>query len=79
MVSFSQQPVVNKDTVFGAARNFFGPSYFVTALALFKSYLETIVKTLTLTMGCNILGHPITAFKQHNGTNSFFFVHSSMA
>ena len=33
MVSFSQLPAVKKDTNFGAARNFFGPSYFVTALA----------------------------------------------
>ena len=32
MVSFSQVPAVKKDTVFGAARNFFGPSHFVTAL-----------------------------------------------
>ena len=32
MVSFSQLPAVKKDTIFGAARNLFGPSYFVTAL-----------------------------------------------
>jgi hypothetical protein len=29
---FSQMPAVKKDTIFGAARNFFDPSYFVTAL-----------------------------------------------
>ena len=34
MVSFSQLPAVTKDTIFGAARNFFGPSYFVMALAI---------------------------------------------
>ena len=32
MVSFSQLPAVKKDTNFGAARKFFGPSYFVMAL-----------------------------------------------
>jgi hypothetical protein len=32
MVSFSQLPAVKKGTIFCAARNFFGPSYFVTAL-----------------------------------------------
>ena len=32
MVSFSQRPAVKKDTIFGASRNFFGPSYFLTAL-----------------------------------------------
>ena len=32
MVSFSQLPAVKKDTIFGAARKFLGPSYFVTAL-----------------------------------------------
>ena len=32
MVSFSQLPAVKKDTIFGAARTFFGPSYFMTAL-----------------------------------------------
>ena len=32
MVSFSQLPSVKEDTIFGAARKFFGPSYFVTAL-----------------------------------------------
>jgi hypothetical protein len=32
MVSFSQLPAVKKDTIFGAARKNFGPSYFVTAL-----------------------------------------------
>ena len=34
MVSFSQLPAAKKDTIFGSARNFFGPSYFVMALAL---------------------------------------------
>ena len=32
MVSFSQLPAVKKDTIFGAARKFFSPSFFVTAL-----------------------------------------------
>ena len=32
MVSFSQLSAVKKDTIFGAARKIFGPSYFVTAL-----------------------------------------------
>ena len=32
MVSFSQLPAVKKDTIFGAARKIFGPSYFATAL-----------------------------------------------
>ena len=31
-VSFSQLPAVKKDTIFGAARKNFGPSYFVSAL-----------------------------------------------
>ena len=31
-VSFSQLPAVKKDTIYGAARKNFGPSYFVTAL-----------------------------------------------
>ena len=34
MVSFSQLPAVKKDTIFGAARKFFGPSYFVMALEI---------------------------------------------
>ena len=34
MVAFSQLPAVKKDTIFGAARKFLGPSYFVTALAM---------------------------------------------
>ena len=38
MVSFFTAGSWEKDTIFGAARNFFGPSYFVTALelAIFK-------------------------------------------
>ena len=32
MLPFSQLPAVKKDTIFGAARKFFGPSYFVMAL-----------------------------------------------
>ena len=38
MVSFFTAGSWGKDTIFGAARNFFGPSYFVTALelAIFK-------------------------------------------
>ena len=32
MVPFSQLPAVKKDTIFGAVRKFFCPSYFVTAL-----------------------------------------------
>jgi len=31
-VSFSQLPAVKKDTIFGAARKIFGPSYFMMAL-----------------------------------------------
>ena len=31
---FSQLPAVKKDTIFGAARKNFGPSYFVTALTV---------------------------------------------
>ena len=34
MVSFSQLPTVKKDTIFGAARKNFDPSYFVTALRI---------------------------------------------
>jgi hypothetical protein len=33
-VSFSQLPVVKKDTENCAAGNFFGPSYFVTTLTV---------------------------------------------
>ena len=36
LVSFSQLPAVKKDTILGAARRFFGPSYFVTALVQSK-------------------------------------------
>ena len=32
MVSFLQLAAEKKDTIFGVARKFFGPSYFVTAL-----------------------------------------------
>ena len=32
MTSFSQLPAAKKDTVYGAARKIFVPSYFVTAL-----------------------------------------------
>ena len=32
MVSFSQLQAVKKDTIFGGARNFFGPPYSVRAL-----------------------------------------------
>ena len=39
MVSFSQLTAINKkDTIFGAARNFFGPSYFMTTLEDFENY-----------------------------------------
>ena len=34
MESFPQLPAVKKDSKNGAARKFFGPSYFVTALLL---------------------------------------------
>ena len=34
LVSFSEMPVVQKDTKNGAPGYFFGPSYFVTALVL---------------------------------------------
>ena len=43
MVSFSQLPAVKKDTIFGAARKNFGPSYFVTALVEFPLYGLTTV------------------------------------
>ena len=33
---FSHLPAVKKDTIFGTARKFFGPKYFVTALAGIK-------------------------------------------
>jgi hypothetical protein len=32
MVSFSQLPAVKKDTIFGAVRKIYDPSYFVMAL-----------------------------------------------
>ena len=32
IMSFSQLTAVKNPTIFGAARKFFGPSYFVTAL-----------------------------------------------
>ena len=39
MVSFSQLTDVNKkDTIFGAARKIFGPSYFMTTLEDFENY-----------------------------------------
>ena len=34
MVGFLQLAAEKKDTIFGAARTFFGPYYFVTALGL---------------------------------------------
>jgi hypothetical protein len=34
MVSFSQLPAVKKTTIFGAARQHFGPSYFVMTLEI---------------------------------------------
>ena len=34
MVSFSQVPAVQKDTIFGAAGKIFGSSYFVTAIGM---------------------------------------------
>ena len=37
-VSFSQLPAVKEDTIFGVARKFFGPSYFVTALVMVKIF-----------------------------------------
>jgi hypothetical protein len=40
MVSFSQLPAVKKDTIFGAARKFLGPSYFMTALE--KYFVNTV-------------------------------------
>ena len=42
MVSFLTAGSREKDTIFGAARKFFGPSYFVTALAynIFKRLLD---------------------------------------
>jgi hypothetical protein len=43
MVSFSQLPAVKKDTIFGAGRKIFGPSYFVTALAMKRNNLTNII------------------------------------
>ena len=42
MVSFSQLPAVKEDTIFGAARKFFGPSYFVTALVQTRNLIEML-------------------------------------
>ena len=39
-MSFSQLPAVKKDTENGAPGNFFGPSYFVTALVIEKKLLK---------------------------------------
>ena len=52
MVSFSQLPAVKRDTILGAARKIFGPSYFVTALVVF---LKTILKTILKLGGGNLL------------------------
>ena len=43
-VRFSQLPAVNKDTIICAARKFFGPSYFVTALEAFDLKYEMLHK-----------------------------------
>ena len=42
MVSFLQLAAEKKDTIFGAARKFFGPSYFVTALATTHMYIQGV-------------------------------------
>ena len=57
MVSFSQLPAVKKDTVFGAARKFFGPSYFVTALLndLQLAKLLTKVDTIVLFVSVSLV------------------------
>ena len=41
MVCFAKLPAVKKDTILAAARNFFGYSYFVTALFKGVSNIET--------------------------------------
>ena len=41
MVCFAKLPAVKKDTILAAARNFFGYSYFVTALFKSVSNIET--------------------------------------
>ena len=43
-MSFSQLPAVKKDRIFGAARKFFGPSYFVTALAFLQTGIRKEVR-----------------------------------
>ena len=42
MVSFSQLPAVKKDIIFGAARKFFGHSYFVTDMHMSMKGIHTI-------------------------------------
>ena len=40
MVSFSQLPAVEKDTIFAAFKKIFEPSYFVTALSNFFVFFK---------------------------------------
>jgi len=44
MASFSQLLAVKKDTIFGAPRKFFGPSYFMTA---FNGILNRVGKRMS--------------------------------
>ena len=39
-MSFAQLAAVNKDMMFFAATNFFGPSFVVTALAIFLLWID---------------------------------------
>ena len=41
-VFFSQLPTVKKDTIFGAVKKIFGPSYFMTALVGICLCFETV-------------------------------------
>ena len=48
-MSFSQLPAVKNDTIFGAARKFFGLSYFVTAL----DHLLKLLHVIKLDQSCS--------------------------
>ena len=49
----------------GNLKKWFDTSCLASALVSLGAYQENILKTLTITMGCDMLGHPITAFKLH--------------
>jgi hypothetical protein len=62
MVSFSQLPGVKKDNIYGAAGKFFGPSYFVTALANLRIRTSEVQNSddfelyhFVEKIGCNII------------------------